>query len=164
MAGRKANHWPTPKVEIKSEWSNTATSPDYFIAWTKESRKWQQYLSHICRIIIPCKDTLLVQEFREIQTAMNWSSCSDQELHFLVNISFRESYSDIHYLLVNLKGKYSRWDIYSSRSIVRAIKPKRVRWAGHVTRMGERRRCNRVSVEKPERREWRRGTTLKLET
>jgi len=60
-------------------------------------------------------------------------------------------------------NKHSRWDNCSSPSIIRAIKSKQMRWAGHVTRMRERKRCNRVSVEKPERREWRRETTLKLE-
>jgi hypothetical protein len=30
-------------------------------------------------------------------------------------------------------------DLYSSRSIARVIKSRRMRWAGHVARMGERR-------------------------
>ena len=30
-------------------------------------------------------------------------------------------------------------DLYSSPSIIRAIKMRRMRWVGHVTRMGERR-------------------------
>jgi hypothetical protein len=29
------------------------------------------------------------------------------------------------------------YDLYSSRSIVRVIKSRRMRWAGHVVRMGE---------------------------
>jgi len=32
-------------------------------------------------------------------------------------------------------------DLYSSPNIVRAIKSRRMRWAGHVTRMGEERGC-----------------------
>jgi len=32
-------------------------------------------------------------------------------------------------------------DLYSSPSIVRVIKSRRMRWAGHVTRMGEERGC-----------------------
>jgi hypothetical protein len=40
------------------------------------------------------------------------------------------------------------YDIYSSPNII--IKPKRVRWAGHVARMGERRGAYRVLVGKPE--------------
>jgi hypothetical protein len=31
-------------------------------------------------------------------------------------------------------------DLYSSPNIIRAIKSKIMRWAGHVTRMGERKR------------------------
>jgi len=45
-------------------------------------------------------------------------------------------------------------DLHSSRSIVRVIKLRRMRWAGHVACMGERereRRRYRVSVGKPER-------------
>jgi len=32
-------------------------------------------------------------------------------------------------------------DLYSSPNIVRVIKSKRVRWAGHVARMGKERGC-----------------------
>jgi len=38
----------------------------------------------------------------------------------------------------------------SSPNIVRVIKSRRVRWAGHVARMRERRGAYRVSVGKPE--------------
>jgi hypothetical protein len=41
-------------------------------------------------------------------------------------------------------------DLYGSPNIVRAIKSRRMRWAGHVARMGERRGAYRVSVRKPE--------------
>jgi len=41
-------------------------------------------------------------------------------------------------------------DPYSSPSIVRVIKSRRMRWAGHVARMGERRGVYRVLVGKPE--------------
>ena len=41
-------------------------------------------------------------------------------------------------------------DLYSSPNIVRVIKPRRVRWAGHVAHIGERRGVNRVLVGKPE--------------
>jgi hypothetical protein len=36
--------------------------------------------------------------------------------------------------------------------IIRAIKSRRLRWAGHVARMGERRGAYRALVEKPEGR------------
>jgi len=41
-------------------------------------------------------------------------------------------------------------DLYSSPNIVRVIKSKRMRWAGHVARMGEERGAYRVLVAKPE--------------
>jgi len=41
-------------------------------------------------------------------------------------------------------------DLFSSPNIVRVIKSRRMRWAGHVARMGERRGVNRVLVWKPE--------------
>ena len=41
-------------------------------------------------------------------------------------------------------------DLYSSPNIVRVIKSRRMRWAGHVARMGEERMVYRVLVGKPE--------------
>ena len=41
-------------------------------------------------------------------------------------------------------------ELYSSPSIVRVIKSRRMRWTGHVARMGERRCVCKVLVEKPE--------------
>ena len=41
-------------------------------------------------------------------------------------------------------------DLYCSPSIVRVIKSKRMRWTGHVARMGEGRGVYRVLVGKPE--------------
>ena len=41
-------------------------------------------------------------------------------------------------------------DLYSSPNIVRVIKSRRMRWAGHVARMGEERSVYRVLVGKPE--------------
>jgi hypothetical protein len=42
-------------------------------------------------------------------------------------------------------------DLYSSPNIVRVIKSRRMRWAGHVARMGEGRGAYRVLVGRPER-------------
>jgi hypothetical protein len=36
------------------------------------------------------------------------------------------------------------------KSIIRMIKSKRVRWAGHVARMGEKRNAYRILMGKPE--------------
>ena len=55
-----------------------------------------------------------------------------------------------------VKGEWRRLhneelnDLYSSPSIVRVIKSRRMRWAGHVVRMGEERGAYRVLVGKPE--------------
>ena len=41
-------------------------------------------------------------------------------------------------------------DLYLSPNIVRVIKSRRMRWAGHIVHMGERRGIYRVLVGKPE--------------
>jgi hypothetical protein len=41
-------------------------------------------------------------------------------------------------------------DLYSSPSIIRITKSRRMRWAGHVARMGEKRNAYRLLVGKPE--------------
>jgi hypothetical protein len=41
-------------------------------------------------------------------------------------------------------------DLYSSPSIIRIIKSRRVRWAGHVARMGKKRNAYRLLVGRPE--------------
>jgi hypothetical protein len=40
--------------------------------------------------------------------------------------------------------------LYSSPSIIRVIKSRRMRWAGHAAQMGERRNAYRIVVGKPE--------------
>ena len=41
-------------------------------------------------------------------------------------------------------------NLYCSHNIVRVIQSRRIRWAGHVARMGKRRGVYRVLVGKPE--------------
>jgi hypothetical protein len=41
-------------------------------------------------------------------------------------------------------------NLYSSPSIIRIIKSRRMRWVGHVARMGEKRNAYRILVGKPE--------------
>jgi hypothetical protein len=43
-------------------------------------------------------------------------------------------------------------DLYSLQNIVRVVKSRRMRWAGHVARLGEERGVHRVRVGKPERK------------
>jgi len=62
-------------------------------------------------------------------------------------------------------------DLYSSPNTVLVIKSRRMRWAGHVARMGEERGVYRVLVGKPEgrrrlgrpRRRWADNTKLDLQ-
>jgi hypothetical protein len=44
-------------------------------------------------------------------------------------------------------------NLYSSPSIFRIIKSKRMRWAGHVARIGEKRNAYRLLIGKPEGRD-----------
>jgi hypothetical protein len=44
-------------------------------------------------------------------------------------------------------------DLYSVPTIVRVVKSRRMRWAGHVTRIGEESGVHRVLVGKPEGKE-----------
>jgi hypothetical protein len=47
-------------------------------------------------------------------------------------------------------------DLYTLPNIVRVVKSRRMRWAGHVARIGEDRGMHRVLVGKPEgKRPWR---------
>jgi hypothetical protein len=43
-------------------------------------------------------------------------------------------------------------NLYSSLNIIRMIKSRRMRWAGHVARMGAKRNAYRILVGKPEGR------------
>jgi hypothetical protein len=51
-------------------------------------------------------------------------------------------------------------DLYSSPSIIRIIKSRRMRWAGHVARMGEKRNAYRLLAGKARGK----GTTRKTKT
>jgi hypothetical protein len=42
-------------------------------------------------------------------------------------------------------------NLCSSPNIIRAIKSKRIKWAGHVAHMGEMRNSYRILIRKPER-------------
>jgi hypothetical protein len=50
---------------------------------------------------------------------------------------------------IKLHNKELR-DLYSSPSIIRIIKSRRMRWAGHIARMGEKRNADWLLVGKPE--------------
>jgi hypothetical protein len=44
-------------------------------------------------------------------------------------------------------------DLYSSPSIIRIMKSRRMRWAGHVARIGGKRNAYRLLLGKPEERD-----------
>jgi hypothetical protein len=50
-------------------------------------------------------------------------------------------------------------NLYSSPNIIGMIKSRRVRWAGHVARMGETRNAYRILVAKPEVKNTRKTKT-----
>jgi hypothetical protein len=50
-------------------------------------------------------------------------------------------------------------NLYSSPNIIRIIKSRRMRWAGHVARMGEKRNVYRLLVRKPEVKTTRKNET-----
>jgi len=62
-------------------------------------------------------------------------------------------------------------DLYSSPNMVQVIKSRKMRWAGHVARMGKRRGVDRVLVGKPEgkrplgrpRRRWENNIKINLQ-
>jgi hypothetical protein len=58
-------------------------------------------------------------------------------------------------------------DLYSLPNIARVVKSRRMRWAGHVARMGEGRDVHRVLVGKPEgrgpRRRWEDNIKMDLQ-
>jgi hypothetical protein len=43
-------------------------------------------------------------------------------------------------------------NLYSSSNLIRMVKSRRMRWAGHVARMGETRNAYRILMGKPERK------------
>jgi hypothetical protein len=61
-------------------------------------------------------------------------------------------------------------NLYSSPDIIRQVKSRRMRWAGHVARMGEERKVYKILVGKPEgkralgrpRRRWEDGIRMDL--
>ena len=63
------------------------------------------------------------------------------------------------------------YDLHSLPNIVRVVKSRRMRWAGHVARMGEDRGVHRMLVRKPEgkrplgrpRRRWEDNVNMDLQ-
>jgi hypothetical protein len=71
-----------------------------------------------------------------------------------LDLKERKTYRGENCIMMNFTASSSLCnflhDTSSSPNIVRVIKSRRMRWAGHVTRMEERRGVSRVLVGRPE--------------
>jgi hypothetical protein len=54
-------------------------------------------------------------------------------------------------------------DLYSSPNIILVIKTRKITWAGHVARMGERKVAYRLLGKKPEGKRWEDNIKLDLQ-
>jgi hypothetical protein len=66
----------------------------------------------------------------------------------IINI-YKKLHNIVLYCKRKLRNEELR-DLYTSPSIIRIIKSRRMRWAGHVARMGEERNVYRLLVGNPE--------------
>jgi hypothetical protein len=57
---------------------------------------------------------------------------------------------NIHLNILFTSTNVELHNVYSSPSIIRIIKSRKMRWAGHVARMGEKRTEYRILVGRPE--------------
>jgi hypothetical protein len=96
--------------------------------------------------------TLLSQNCIPRRNALNKNS-ETQVLHLFHDLSHCILHRDYFILYMTCDEKLHNeelHDLYSSPSIIRIIKSRRMRWAGHVARMREKRNAYRLLVEKPE--------------
>jgi hypothetical protein len=81
-----------------------------------------------------------------------------------IRFNFRSEYNRRTTESLNIQEEWRKLhneelhDLYSSPSIIRVIKSRRMRWAGHVERMGVKRNAYRLLVGKPEGKETTRKT------
>jgi len=104
----------------------------------------------------------------------HWNfSLTSFRLHYVrgVDSAFNRNEYQEYFLGVKAAGLHNEElnDLYSLPNILRVVKSRRMRWAGHVARMGEDRGVHRVLVGKPEgkrpfgrpRRRW--GDNIKMD-
>jgi hypothetical protein len=86
------------------------------------------------------KEILIIFLEKLLRKDVKWTELADDHVRCCALLTIYESIlilSELH-------------NLYSSPSIIRMIKSRRMRWAGHVARMGEKRNAFRVLVGKPE--------------
>jgi hypothetical protein len=71
----------------------------------------------------------------------------DKKNEMCGNSTMRTMFLDVTFRSIN---RYVLISIFTKTNIVRVVKSRRMRWAGHVARMGEDRGVHRVLVGKPE--------------
>jgi hypothetical protein len=87
--------------------------------------------------------------------------------------NFNGRYANVIYFFLQwiwYLGLQQELPMYSYPDIIRQVKSRRMRWAGHVARMGEERRVHKILVGKPEgkwplgrpRRRWEHGIRMDL--
>ena len=94
--------------------------------------------------------TILTDNFRWI-TLLSVHRGTDKFLKFSVSCGLSVFHAIYRYgCPYFVKQMLSPRDLYYLPNIVRVVKSRRMRWAGHVSRMGEGRGVHRVLVGKPE--------------
>jgi hypothetical protein len=124
---------------------------------------------------------LKVKICKTINLPVVLSGCETWSLALMEEHRMRMFEIDIPRRIFGLKGdevtgewrklhKQELYILYSSQNIIRQIKTRRMRWAGHVARMREERKVYKVSVGKPNgkrplgrpRRRWENGIRMNL--
>jgi hypothetical protein len=82
----------------------------------------------------------------------------EEDKNNTIKLNQKPNSKTLHSFVNEVTGELRRlhnkklYALYSSLNIIRVMKPRRLRWAGHVACMGKRRGAYRVLVGKPERR------------
>jgi hypothetical protein len=102
------------------------------------------------------KNNEIFGEYFPVICQSNRFECLQIQTTFYKLLKVGKKENQFVYILVYLPGEWRKFhnkelhDLNSSPSIIRIIKSRRMRWAGHVARMGEKRNVYRLLVGKPE--------------
>ena len=97
------------------------------------------YLTEIRNVLTVAYKYVILTEERRLRVSENWVL---RRIYRAKRDEVSGEWRKLHNEQLN--------DLYFSPNIICVIKSRRMRWAGHVARMGERRRICRVLVGKPE--------------